>query len=114
MQFSGKLLYFVGQIAIIGAVMQRTFAFSTEMVAAASERFPKIVLTSHCSIINRDQVTVSVTVVQQGSCIMGTAEAGVRGSSSARHPKKPYRLEFQDQAGDDLKLSLLGMPKESD
>ncbi|RUA08855.1 MAG: hypothetical protein DSY82_06555 [Flavobacteriia bacterium] len=38
----------------------------------------------------------------------------IRGSSSAGYPQKPYSLETRDESGEDLDVSLLGMPKESD
>jgi len=38
----------------------------------------------------------------------------IRGSSSAGYPQKPYSLETRDALGEDLNVSLLGMPKESD
>jgi hypothetical protein len=51
--------------------------------------------------------TNSTTTASQG-------EIRVRGNSSAMHPKKPYRLELQDDTGHELKLPLLGLPKDSD
>src|SRR3989442_13690187 len=44
----------------------------------------------------------------------GPAGLSIRGSSSQIHPKKSYRLELQDGTGNDKKVSILGMPKESD
>lgn len=38
----------------------------------------------------------------------------VRGQSSQMFPKKSYRLETQDAAGENLNVSLLGMPAEND
>jgi len=38
----------------------------------------------------------------------------IRGSSSAGYPQKPYSLETRDESGEDLDVSLLGMPEESD
>jgi hypothetical protein len=38
----------------------------------------------------------------------------LRGSSSARYPKKQYRLETQDSLGENLNVRLLGMPREND
>lgn len=38
----------------------------------------------------------------------------LRGSSSRSHPKKPYRLEFQDENGNDLKRPFLDLPDDSD
>lgn len=38
----------------------------------------------------------------------------LRGSSSQSFPKKPYGLELWDENDEDIKASILGMPKESD
>ncbi len=38
----------------------------------------------------------------------------IRGSSSQQFPKKQYAVETRDDLGNDLKVSLLGFPKESD
>ena len=80
------------------------------------ERFPSISIQPGArQITNTQRWQVSVTVTTGGNPAGGwRAEISIRGSSSAKHPKKPYRLELQDENGDDVKLSLLGMPKESD
>jgi len=38
----------------------------------------------------------------------------IRGNSSANFPKKPYNFETRDSAGENLNVSLLGMPEEND
>jgi hypothetical protein len=38
----------------------------------------------------------------------------IRGNSSASMPQKPYGLEIRDDAGQDLAVPLLGLPRESD
>src|SRR5690606_33857044 len=38
----------------------------------------------------------------------------VRGQSSARFPKTPYRLEFWDNEDEDADYPVLGMPAQSD
>jgi hypothetical protein len=44
----------------------------------------------------------------------GTAALKIRGSSSLGFPKRSFNFEVRDEAGDDLDVSLLGMPAESD
>ncbi len=44
----------------------------------------------------------------------GRAGISIRGSSSTQFPKKSYSLETRNDAGDDLKVSLLGFPRDSD
>ncbi len=38
----------------------------------------------------------------------------IRGRTSAGFPKKSYNIEFRDEFGQDLNVSLLGMPEEAD
>jgi len=38
----------------------------------------------------------------------------IRGASSAGYPQRPYAVETRDTLGQDLNVSLLGMPQESD
>ena len=44
----------------------------------------------------------------------GNAELSVRGNSSFHFAKKSYRLELQDENGNDRKAPLLGLPADSD
>ncbi len=68
---------------------------------------------------------VSMTFIERSSAsgrshILGPVDAQVRagievrGSSSANFPKKSYSVETWDGSNNDLAVSLLGMPKESD
>lgn len=45
---------------------------------------------------------------------MGPVAIEVRGSSSQMFPKKSYGFETRDEAGNNLNVSLLGMPSEND
>jgi hypothetical protein len=38
----------------------------------------------------------------------------LRGSTSKNFPKKPYRIETQDELGENLNVSIFGMPEEND
>jgi len=38
----------------------------------------------------------------------------IRGNSTSEYPKKPYNIETRDALGDNLNLSILGMPEEND
>lgn len=38
----------------------------------------------------------------------------IRGNSTARYPKKPYNFETRNNLGENLNVSLLGMPEEND
>ena len=79
------------------------------------QRLPAIIIDAYGQQISkRERWPVSIAVISANSTVRCLAEMSIRGSSSAKRDKKPYRLELQDENGDDLKLSLLGMPKESD
>jgi hypothetical protein len=96
-------------------------ALITSSVAAfespdvSSHRLPTAIVDAYGQqITNRERWPVSIIVGSGNPTERCRAEMSIRGSSSAKHPKKPYRLELQDENGDDVKVSLLGMPKESD
>ena len=44
----------------------------------------------------------------------GRISIEIRGQSSQMFPKKSYALETQDELGEDLNVSLMGMPPEDD
>ncbi len=44
----------------------------------------------------------------------GLIDIEYRGSTSQLYPKKPYRIETVDSLGNNLNVSLLGMPREND
>jgi hypothetical protein len=53
-------------------------------------------------------------VTDQPNGYSGRIGIEYRGSSSQNFPKKPYGFETRDATGEDMNVSLLGMPKESD
>ena len=63
---------------------------------------------------NNGAVVVNASSSHSNDEVNGVGVLWLRGSSSSTHPKKAYRLEFQDENGDDLKRAFLGMPGESD
>lgn len=86
-----------------------------ESPGVSSQRLPTVIVDAYGQqITNRQRWPVSIIVGSGNATERSRAEMSVRGSSSARREKKPYRLELQDENGEDMKLSLLGMPKESD
>lgn len=44
----------------------------------------------------------------------GIAGIEIRGSSSKHYPQKPYLFETRDENGENLNISILGMPEEND
>jgi CotH kinase protein len=49
-----------------------------------------------------------------GNVYDGLAGIEIRGSYSASLPQKPYGIETRDEAGENLNISILGMPEEND
>ncbi|MBK7634389.1 MAG: CotH kinase family protein [Saprospiraceae bacterium] len=72
---------------------------------------PKI--TADMGIIYNGQGEIN-KVSDQKNNYNGKVGIELRGSTSQSFPKKPYGFETRDNTGEDLDVSLLGMPKESD
>jgi hypothetical protein len=88
---------------------------SATIVAQATPPVPRVYIeTFDRQIAKSERIPAMVTVDQWHTPAGCHAEISIRGSSSSQFPKKPYRFELQDENGDDLKVALLGMPKESD
>src|SRR6266496_4494575 len=89
-----------------------------------SSNLPLVIIETHRQVITqwlKFRVTATVIDTANGRSSLlgpveysGWAEMNIRGNSSRAHPKKAYRLEIQNDTGQDLKVPLLGMPKESD
>ena len=54
------------------------------------------------------------TLTDSGNIYTGNIGIEIRGSYSASLPQKPYGFETRDAAGNNLNVSLLGMPAEND
>ncbi|AYQ33583.1 CotH kinase family protein [Runella sp. SP2] len=110
-------------------------SFSTTLAQTfTSSNLPIIVITTGGQTISDDpKVNVNMGIIDNGpgnrnyyrnpannnqpdpfNNFNGTVGIEHRGSSSQFFPKKPYGFETRTAIGDDLKVSLLGMPKESD
>ena len=64
-------------------------------------------------VLEPDEVT-GRTKFEGGFQVNSGGAARTRGSSTQSFPKKSYRIEFQDEDGEDRSLRPLGMPSESD
>ncbi len=71
------------------------------------------------------RITAQMQIIYNGEGIRNNPNASpnnydgriaieLRGSASISHPKKGYRFETQDSLGNNLNVSLIGMPKEND
>ncbi len=93
---------------------------------AFESKLPIVVVnTSGVAVPDEPKITATMGIVDNGpgstnhtgdpfNAYNGLIGIEVRGQSSQAFPKKSYGFETRDKAGDDLKVALLGMPKESD
>ncbi len=91
-----------------------------------SSNLPILVInTSGQSIPDEPKITAQMGIIDNGygnrnystdafNGYDGTIGIEMRGSSSQMFPKKPYGFETRDNSGNNLDVSLLGMPPESD
>jgi hypothetical protein len=81
-----------------------------------------IVNTSGNEIVDEPKVLASMKIINNGTNTIGMADGiapqrigiEIRGYSSQFYPKKNYGFETWDIANEDLEISLLGFPAESD
>ncbi|MGB4292812.1 MAG: CotH kinase family protein [Bacteroidales bacterium] len=71
---------------------------------------PKI--TADMKIIYRPGIINNIT--DSGNVYSGKVGIEIRGRYSASLPQKPYGFETRDETGNNLNVSLLGMPEEND
>ena len=111
-----------------GEVLTWTLNFGSH--APVAEPFPGSVLpvimlnTDNYTIPNEPKINGSIHVISNESGELnhpgdvpqfeGLIAIEVRGSSSQQFPKKSYSFETQDEEGNDLPASLLGLPEEED
>ncbi|MBN1481001.1 CotH kinase family protein [candidate division KSB1 bacterium] len=91
----------------------------------ASSNLPIISINTNGQIIKDDERIVAHmdikynadsrrNTLEQQSIFAGRVNIEIRGSSTATFPKKSYGFETQDAKGENLNVSLLGLPKEND
>ncbi|MEO0560207.1 MAG: CotH kinase family protein [Bacteroidota bacterium] len=97
-----------------------------QTVSFSSSNLPIVILdTDGQGIPDEPKITARMKVIDNGpntrNTILDTPTdydgfigIEVRGSSSQAFPKKQYALETRDAAGENLNVSLLGMPEEND
>jgi len=91
-----------------------------------SSNLPIVVInTNGQEILNDYKITADLGIIYNGEGVRnnltdpfnnynGKIGIEIRGSSSQSFPKKQYSVETRDTLGNDLEVSLLGFPKESD
>ncbi|MCG3121228.1 MAG: hypothetical protein ALAOOOJD_04234 [bacterium] len=95
-------------------------------VAFTSSNLPIIVIETHGKTIpDEPKITADMGIIDNGPGVRnnltdpfnhynGKIGIEVRGSSSQMFPKKQYAIETRDTLGNELEVSLLGFPEESD
>lgn len=93
-------------------------------VAAFDSNLPLVFISTSARPIQRDAktaVSMKITRLKGGRSSLaapadyeGRGNINLRGNTSLRYPKRSYHLETRKETGEPLKVSLLGMPKESD
>ena len=96
------------------------------LIEFTSSNLPIIVINTNGQIIVDDEkITADMGVIYNGEGVRnyltdpynnynGKIGIEIRGSSSQQFPKKQYAVETRDALGNDLDVSLLGFPEESD
>ncbi|MBN1996390.1 CotH kinase family protein [candidate division KSB1 bacterium] len=91
-----------------------------------SSNLPIVIIdTKGIPILDDLKITAHMKVVNNGSSNLnrpdddtpeydGQIGIEIRGKSSASYPQTPYALETRDDLGENLNISLLGMPPEND
>ena len=91
-----------------------------------SSNLPIVVIDTHGARIRQDpRIPADMGIIYNGegkrnrltdpfNNYDGKIAIELRGSATAGYPKAPYRLETQDDQGENLNVPLIGMPSEND
>lgn len=102
------------------------FVAQTSFAQSLKSNLPIIVInTNGQTILDEPKISVSMGIVDNGPGIPnnsldpfndydGNIGIEIRGSSSQMFPKKQFGIELQDDVGEGVNASLLGMPAEED
>ncbi len=117
-----SLLIFLSSVVLTAAA----FPAAPDSVTFTSSNLPIIVINTHGQEIPDDyKITADMGIIYNGEGLRnnitdpynnynGKIGIEIRGSSSQMFPKKQYSVETRDASGNDLDVSLLGMPTEAD
>lgn len=107
-----------------GETVTKTYNILASDVFNFNSNLPLVIINSFGRVISENtKIPASTTFIDtaQGRSSLrgipdfdGRVGIEVRGSSSTGFPKKSYGLELRDDHTNDLAVSLLGLPKESD
>ncbi len=111
-----------------GSLISWSIKFSNTPVPPlpfSSSDLPIVVINTNSQTLGDFQTLVSMGIIYNGTGVRnyltdplnnynGKANINFRGNSSKKFEKKPYKVETCDAGGNDMAVSLLGMPAESD
>lgn len=121
-----SLIFLHGKINTQGSFFSQTPGWFVAPVEAFSTRLPVVRISTGGQVILDDpRIVAHMGIINNGPGMLngtddpfteydGRITIEIRGQSSQIFPKKSYRLETQDEAGENLNVSLLGMPAEND
>ncbi len=114
--FFGYLIIFVLTIGCDSENLQQANEETTTSVTKPEDRLPQIVVnTNGAAIVDEPKINAKMTVTTfNGVDFDGDIGIEIRGNSSQMFPKKSYGLETRDAINEDLDVSVLGFPEESD
>lgn len=103
------------------------FSYSVNAQTFTDSNLPIVVLTTEFGqpILDDPRITCHMGIIDNGwgnrnhlsdnyNNYDGRIEIEIRGSTSQQYPKKGYGLETQDSIGNNLQVTILGMPPEND
>jgi len=126
---SNETQYFCMQYCNMKTIFLLTFLYSLSLLATAqsfvSTNMPLVQIeTNGQSIPDGYKIPAKMKIIfnnpglnslsDSGNVYTGDIGIEIRGRYSASLPQKPYGIETRDASGNNLSVSLLGMPKEND
>jgi hypothetical protein len=121
-----KVAYRIISISVLLMDMLLPGAVTGQTVNFTSSNLPILIIDTHGQEIHDAyRITADMGIIYNGpgqrnnlsdpwNNYNGLIGIEYRGSSSQMFPKKPFRIETVDSNGDNLNVSLLGMPREND
>jgi len=120
------LIILFAAVTYYAQVLTPIYVDDAKSVQFTSSNLPIFVInTNGQTIIDDQKINVNLGVIYNGEGVRnnitdpfnhynGKIGIEIRGSSSQMFPKKQYGVETRDASGNDLDVSLLGFPAESD
>ena len=124
-----SILFFYTFTCVISSQTEKVSFISVNdgsLIEFTSSNLPIVVINTNGQIIVDDEkITADMGVIYNGEGIRnnltdpynnynGKIGIEIRGSTSQMFPKKQYAVETRDALGNDLDVSLMGFPEESD